>query len=202
MRLLTLDLANVFGWAFGDPDGDSGPIRSGSHELPDVPLTDLMITLESRVMDIVKGNEITDVLIEQPIIPMPTSFHTVTKLSGMALVAGMAARRCGAKTSLVMMQTWRSELGLPTQGPKNVLADPHYRQQVERKDGKGLVDGALKIAKRKYVKDQAIKFVIKKGITPKDDNEADAIAMWFWKKQWLQAKADARKQDLFSTLDI
>ena len=192
-----LDPSGVFGWAHGDPFGNGGPPFSGTFALPDLQTTRKMIALENFLINLIKANSITDVFIEQNFIPEKTSFQAVTLLAGYVLVAGMAASRCSCKCSTVELSTWRSDLGLPTQGPKNVLAHPDYAHLSSRKNG-------LKEAKRRYVKDKAKEFAIKMGSDPKDDNEADAICMWWWKTLRLRKKMEeiGTKKDLFDELTV
>jgi len=198
-KILMLDPSAIFGYAFGDPFGNGGPPFSGTFALPKspAPVTERLIAMETWLMDLIKGNEITDVFIEQNFIPQQTSFQAVSLLAGYVLFAGTAARRCRCNCSTVELSTWRSELGLPTQGPKNVLAHPDYQHLAGRKDG-------LKVAKRLWVKDRAKEYVIKRGSDPKDDNEADACAMYYWKMDRLRRKMQSlgTKGDLFDGVEV
>lgn len=197
MRILALDPSATFGFAHGDPLASGKVPFSGTHKLPkDVPLTKRLIAVEGFVVDLIKGAGITDVYIERPIMPRITSFDAVSAVAGYAFMSGVAATKCGANAFLIDMATWRSDLGLPTQGPKNVLADPVYAAQFGgRKNG-------LKEAKRRYVKDKAIQFAEKMGATPADDNEADALCIWFAAAMKARAKQQAPSYDLFANLKV
>lgn len=197
MKMLMLDPGATFGYAYGDPFGNAGPPWSGTFTLPDLPVTRKMIALENFVINLIKANAITDVYVEQNFIPQRTSFQAVTVLAGYVLVAGMAASRCSCKCSTIELSTWRSELGLPTQGPKNVLAHPDYAHLAKNK-------GGLATAKRLWVKDRAKDYARKRGSDPKDDNESDAICMYHWKADRLRRKLDGlgTKNDLFDGLKV
>lgn len=194
MRFMFIDSGVNTGWAHGDPEKDEPPI-SGAHRLPSVQITKRLIVLESFIIDTIKANGITDVFIEKPIIPKVSSFDAITTLIGYALIEGIAAQRCGCNTSLVDMQSWRSELGLPTQGPKNVLQDPAYAEFVGKKNG-------LKEAKRKWVKNAAIKYAVKQGCNIESEDEADAACGYFCVRQRFLVKQDKPKFDLFGNLGI
>lgn len=203
MRTLTLDTGAIFGYAYGNPFGNRGPPFSGTFSLPDLPVTRKMIALENFLINLIKANEITDVYVEQNFIPERTSFQAVTLLAGYVLVAGMAASRCNCKCSTVELSTWRSELGLPTRGPKNVLAHPDYARFATTRDGKPK-KGGQKEAQRQWVKDRAKEYAIKRGSAPKDDNESDAICMWWWKTDRLQRRLEETKnrKDLFDEIKV
>lgn len=197
MRLLTLDGGATFGYAFGDPSLKAPPF-SGSHVLPkDVPVTKKLIAIETWLVGLIRDNGITDVWIEEPIMPRMTSFAAVTALAGYAFMSGIAATKCGCNAYLVALQTWRSDLGLPTRGPKNVLADPRYKERFgARKSG-------LKDAQRQWVKDRAFEFAVKHGCTPKDDNSGDACCIWLWRQMKIRQKAEEESRgDLFSNLSV
>lgn len=195
--MLMLDPSAIFGYAYGDPFGNAGPPWSGTFKLPDLQTTRKLIALENFLINLIKANGITDVFIEQNFIPLKTSFQAVTLLAGYVLVSGMAASRCSCNCSTIELSTWRSELGLPTRGPKNVLAHPDYAHLAKNK-------GGLKVAQRMWVKDRAKDFAIKHGSDPKDDNEADAICMWHWKADRLRRKKEtlSDRKDLFEDLKI
>lgn len=195
-KLLVLDTAGKIGFAYGEIFSNSGLPFSGVHKLPEQHLTKRLLALQSWLTDVIEGNHITDVWIEKPFVTNSKSEDAIYSMLGYVLASGMAATRCGCHCSLIDIQTWRSELGLPTQGPKNVLADPRYADRFsKRKNG-------LKDAKRQYVKDRTIDFVVKQGCDPKDDNEADACAIWFCVAQRLRKKLEAPKYDLFGDLDV
>lgn len=202
MKILMVDTGDISGLAFGNPFTDMVPFASSFH-LPDASPTEKMIVYERTLIDVIKANEITDVYIEQNFIPLKTSFQAITVLAGYVLMAGIAARRCRCKASTVELSTWRSELGLPTQGPKNVLAHPDYAHFAKNRDGSPKKSG-LKDAKRKWVKDRAMDYARKHGADPKDDNEGDAICMYLWKSGRLRKRLEeaGTKRDLFQDLPI
>lgn len=196
MRLLAVDPSAVCGFAHGDPHNE-GPPFSGVFTLPkDSTITRRMIALESWAIDMIKGNGITDVYVEKPILPQKTSFSSVAAICGYAFTLGVAATKCGCYCEVVEMQSWRSELGLPTQGPKNVLADPHYAGLFGKRKS------ALRDAKRQWVKDRAMDFARRMGSDPADDNEGDAICIWHAMARRRRAKEEAPKYDLFRDLSI
>lgn len=200
MRGLILDPGATFGYAFGD-FLVAVPPRTGSFKLPDAPLTDHMIALEAKVMDLIVANSITDVYIEQNFIDTTkTGFPTAQKLMGYVLYSGTAARRCRCHCATIELSTWRSKLGLPTQGPKNVLSHPDYARFANKKTK----SGGLTEAKRQWVKDRAMDFARKQGCDPKDDNESDAACMYIYKqREILEREASkGRRTDLFEDLPI
>lgn len=202
MRILTLDGGGQFGFAHGDPHSGRIPI-SGSHKLPAGQTTKLMIALEAWCIDMIKGNEITDVYIEKSIITPNSAYATTVTLAGYNLIAGIAATKCGVNAYLVDMQSWRSELGLPTQGPKNVLAHPDYAHMARLQNGKlRPAKAALSMAKRAWVKDRAKDFAVKHGSDPIDDNESDAICIYHAMVQRIRNKVEQARYDLFADLTV
>lgn len=199
MRLGTFDPSGVCGYAFGDPFGNTGaPPISGAFKLPiGVPLTKKMIAVEAWAIDLIKGNSLTDIWIEEPILPKATSFGAVSNVVGIAFMIGVAATKCGCFCAIVPIQTWRSAIGLPTVAPKNVMQDPYYKQKFGHRKG-----GGLKEAKRQYLKDRAMDYARKNGSDPKDDNEGDAICIWHAIAQMKRNKADAPTFDFGRDLDI
>lgn len=196
MRLLTLDGGAVFGYAFGDPFLTAPPF-SGSHKLPTGQHTRKMIALEEWIMSSVLSNRITDIVVEEPFIGKVQSFQSIVALCAWVSHAGVAATKCQANCFTVHPQSWRSELKLPTRGPKNVLADPVYGEKFGKRKT-GLTD-----AKRQWVKDRTLDYVRGRGCDPKDDNEADACAIWFWKAERLREKLESEtRKDLFSEIEI
>lgn len=156
-----------------------------------------LINMQKWAIDLIKGNGITDVWIERPIFPSHhQNFDSVAKVAGYAFVLGMAAAECGCHCALIDLGTWRSSLGLPTQGPKNVLADPVYAARY------GKNKNGLKEAKRAWVKDRAMDYVRKMGAEPKDDNESDAICIWLAVAAAKRNKIQDQKYDLFNDLTI
>ena len=204
MKLMTLDLSGVVGYAYGDPFKPLAPFF-GSFKLAGDDATDRCLKLFLWCTEKLEANGITDVVIELPFIPKggKTSFGANASLIGYTVAAGMAAKSNGATCAGVHQQTWRSQLKLPNQGPKNVLKLPGYEHfafnanSTEKKS-------ALQVAKRAFVKNHTSEFVQNKGAAPKDDNEADAIAMWYWKQDRLtQRLAEiGTKRDLFDDLQV
>lgn len=197
MRLGTVDPSGVCGYAFGDPFDRETPPFSGTFTLPaGVPLTQKMMTAEAWAIDWIKGNGITDVWIEEPIIPKITTFKAVSNVIALAFVIGLAAAKCGCFCSIVPMQTWRSKLGLPTVAPKNIVLDPHYKAKFgNRKTFK-------KDASRQYLKDKAMELARKLGSDPKDDNEGDAICIWHHIATLKRNKVDVPSFDFANDLTI
>lgn len=197
MRLLCCDPSSITGYAHGDPF-KADPPWAGAHQLPkNVPITKRLIAIERFAIELIRGNGITDVYIEKPIMPRQTSFDAVASIAGYAFMFGVAATKCGCYCALVDMQSWRSGLGLPTQGPKNALSDPHYAAKFGHSKG-----GGLKEAKRQWVKDRAMEFAVKMGSDPKDDNEGDAICIWHYVARLKREKVEAPKYDLFGDLTV
>lgn len=195
MRYLTIDGGQQTGWTHGDPTTNTPPM-SGVFRLPTVQVTDKLIALESFLIDMIKANGITDVFIEKSIIPKVTSYDAIVTLAGYNLIAGMAARRTGCNSFLVDMQSWRSELGLPTQGPKTVLQHPDYARFVGKKDG-------LKQAKRQWVKDATKRYVSKLwGVPIESEDAADAAALYACVKARYETRIERPKMDLFGGLII
>ncbi len=192
-----LDPSGIFGYAFGEPFDHQGPPFSGTHKLPDLPLTERLMELERWAIDLFKANEITDAYIEEPFLGKHLNFTSVSTQIGYSLIAGIAARKCRVKVSTLPNSTWRSELGLPTRGPKNVLAHPDYARFKSRKSGQ-------KDAQRQWVKDRAMDYARQHGSNPADDNEGDAICMYHWKANRLRAKRAeiGQRRDLFDDLAI
>lgn len=195
-RDLLLDPGDIFGYAYGDAFIDVSPF-SGVFQLPKVVGSKKFVALENRIMDLIEANGITDVGIEQPFLGPNQSFAAITAQAAYVVVAGMAAAKKGCNCYTIDIATWRSALGLPTQGPKTVLAHPDYAHFATKK-------GGLSIAKRKWVKDRAFEYAVKSGSNPKDDNEGDAICMWQWKaSKRRQAREDAStRKDLFDEIQV
>lgn len=197
MKMIALDLSAVVGYAFGDPFKNDVPF-SGTIKLSGDNPTDRCYNLFSWCIDIFKSNEVTDVVVELPFIPKgPTSFGANVSLIGYVLAAGMAAKACRANSTGVHQQTWRSQFGVPSQGPKNVLTHPDYQHLADRKDG-------LKAAKRLWVKDRTKDAVRLRGSNPKDDNEADACAIFYWKMDRLRKQLETigTRKDLFDGIEV
>lgn len=173
MRLAFFDPSSVTGFAYGE-SGNDRPEGSGSFILDKKDsITQKMVALEDWAINLIKSQKIVSVHIEEPILPKNTSFAAVSSVSGFAMALGMAATRCNCYAALLPMQTWRSRLGLPTQGPKDVLKIPEYHEKFgHRKNG-------LREAKRQFIKDRALEYAMKKGLHPRDDNEGDAICGWY-----------------------
>lgn len=197
--LLTLDTSDVTGFAIGDPLRTSGgaPAYSGVLKLPkDVTISRKANVLRGFVLETIVDYSVTDVWIEKPFILNSKSESVVYAMLNLVLAGGMAADERGCYCSLIGQQEWRSALGLPTVGPKNVMADPHYAERFgKRKDG-------LKAAKRQYVKDRAMEYAKRMGSEPVDDNEGDAICMWHAVGARIRAKIEAPKSNLFDRLDV
>jgi len=197
VRLGTVDPSGVCGYAFGDPFERETPPFSGTFTLPaGVPLTQKMMTAEAWAIDWIKGNGITDVWIEEPIIPRITTFKAVSNIVALAFIIGVAAAKCGCFCSVVPMQTWRSTCGLPTRAPKNVVLDPHYKAKY------GHLKGFAKVAARQYLKDKAMEFARKHGSDPKDDNEGDALCIWHAIATMKRNKVDVPSFDFANDLTI
>lgn len=195
-RDLLLDPGDIWGYAYGDAFTDALPF-SGVFQLPKDLNSGQFVALELFLINLIKANGITDIGVEQPFMGPKQSFAAVTKQAGYVVVASMAARKCGCNCYTIDIGTWRADLGLPTQGPKTVLAHPDYAHMAHKKDG-------LKIAKRLWVKDRAMDYAVKLGSAPKDDNEGDAICMWHWKagrRRRLKEQL-SNKQDLFDGITV
>lgn len=174
MRLMTFDPSAVCGFAFGDPLDESALPISGAYKLQKGdPLTKRLVALEAWAIDRLKGGNITDVAIEAPFLPKHGDFTALSALMGYTLILGVAAQKCGCFCTLVAQQTWRSELGLPSAAPKNIMSDPYYAEKYGKRKG-----GGKKEASREYLKNAAIELVKRLGSDPADDNEADAICIW------------------------
>lgn len=174
MRILCLDPSTVSGYAHGNPELDLVPM-SGTFALPtkESSISKRMVLARQWAIRMIEEQRITSIYAEAPILPrFATSIDSVMNVAGIAFVFGMAACEMGIGAMLIDSQSWRSELGLPTRGPKNVLADPVYQAKFgKRKNG-------LSEAKRAYLKDAAMKFAVMNGSKPKDDNEGDAICIY------------------------
>lgn len=199
MRILTLDLSGICGFAHGDPlSSNGGPPFSGVFKLvKDATLTQKAIALERWLLEFIPGNGITEVWIEKPFVLNTKSEDALYSMLSLVFAAGMAAAKCGCFCQLIVMQSWRSELGLPVAGPKNVLADPHYATLFAHRKG-----GGLKEARRQYVKDRAMDYARKMGSDPKDDNEGDAVCIWHCIANRKRAAVEAPKYDLFGDLTV
>lgn len=173
MRSAFFDPSGITGFAYGE-SGNDRPEGSGVFALDKKDtITQKMVALEDWTLNLIRTHKIVAVHIEEPILPRNTSFSAVSSVSGYAMAIGMAATRANCFAALLPMQTWRSRLGLPTQGPKDVLKIPEYQEKFgHRKNG-------LREAKRQFVKDRALEYAMKKGLHPRDDNEGDAICGWY-----------------------
>lgn len=177
----------------GDPVA-AAKARSGTFKVPvELIITQRMVAVEGWAVNLLKGNEITDVLIEEPITTPSMAFRDIITLAGYMLALGMAATKCGCNVATVHLSTWRSDLGLPTRAPKNVLMLPEYRERF------GHLKTGKKSADRAYIKDATMRAVKAAGYEPSDDNESDALAIFLWKQQKLQRQQDDRREDLFAS---
>jgi hypothetical protein len=198
MRLMTFDPSAVCGFAFGDPLDESTLPISGAYKLQKGdPLTKRLVALEAWAIDRLKGANITDVVIEMPFLPKHGDFNALSVLIGYTITLGIAAQKCGCNCTLIAQQSWRAELGLPATGPKNIMKDPYYAEKYGKRKG-----GGEKEAKREYVKAAAIAFVKKLGSDPADDNEADALCIWYAMAQAKRRKVAAPAFDFGKDLDI
>lgn len=196
--LLALDLSAVCGFAVGDPLlADSKPPISGVYKLPKTNITARCVAVEDWLTkSMIPLNGVTDVYIEQPFFHNTKSESALISMVGLMVAGGMAAARHGCYCETIAGQSWRSEAGLPTRAPKNVMADPHYAERYGK-----LKDG-LKQANRQYVKDRAIEFCLKKGLKPEDDNEADSIGIWYAMAARIRGKVTAPSYDLFGDTTV
>lgn len=197
MRVMTFDPSAVCGYAFGDPLAENTPPISGVYKLQTGdPLTKRLVALEAWAIDRLKGGNITHVGIEEPFLPRHGDFKAVSVIVSYVMILGVAAQKCGCHCTLISNQTWRSALGLPTQGPKNVLSDPYYAEKFGKRKN------ALKEAKRAYVKDVTMRWVRERGSEPVDDNEGDAIAIFHAYAQSKRSKIVEPGFDFGKDLDI
>lgn len=177
MRILGIDPSRNLGWCHGEPG--STPI-SGVFELKNKQKSKRDVALENFLIDMIKGNGITDIYLEKPILPKRTSFQALVSLYGYATVVGMAAAKTGANAYFLDMQTWRSQIGSPTQAPR----------QIKKYD-----------ERRKWLKAATIEYISKVyGIEARTDDEADAIGIW--KCIDLRISKKQQEPDLFETLDV
>lgn len=174
MKLCTFDTSGKTGYAGGD-QAAARPEFSGTFKLPvNKPLTTRMVALETFAIDIIKKHGVQAIWVEQPFVMNTKSEDALYTMMGLVFAVGMAAEKCGVFCKLVGSQEWRSDLGLPTVGPKDVMRIEHYRLKFGARKG-----GGVKEAKRQWVKDQAMEYARRRmGVEPEDDNEGDAICMW------------------------
>ena len=197
-RLLTLDPSAICGFAHGDPFGDQKPPFSGTLVLPKKGSTsDKSVFLFDWLIDFMRGNRITELYVEKPFIQNTKSEDAIYSMLSLVIASGMAAKKTGAYCQLIGMQTWRSALGLPTIGPKNIMADPYYAQMFGARKG-----GGIKEAKRQYVKDRALEYARKLGSDPTDDNEGDAICIWYAVANQLKKKIVEPQLGLLDNFDL
>lgn len=179
MRFLALDPSKNLGWCHGEPCGT--PIH-GFHRLAQIQKSKRDVALEVFLMDMITANRITDVYLEKPIMPKKTSFQALVTLYGYATVVGMAAAKTGANAYFIDMQTWRSEIGSPTQAPRQVKGTE---------------------ARRKWLKQATIDWIAKiYKIQAATDDEADAVGIWKCIDLRQQKVRDEPKFDLFSDLTV
>lgn len=176
-RILAFDQSAYCGWAHGIP-GEKP--MCGTFHIRQKQLSDRLIWLEDTVVDMVKGNGIEAVYIEEPILPKVTSFAALRSLVGYANHIGTGARRAGIQSYSIPMQTWRSEFGVPTQAPKKI------KDAAER---------------RKWVKAQTMARCERLGVQVTDDNAADAVGIWYCAAERILHKARNPSFDIFAGVE-
>lgn len=164
MSLLALDLATVTGYAVGDPElherltaleaygrGDNAKPFSGSHRIapPGTPLGVFCIRYEDWLGDMLLVHQATHVVFEAPWVGGKTSQDVARKLMGLAILTETVATR--AKVP------WIREAN-------NASVRKHFI-------GKGRGD-------RKTLKRLTIEACQNRGWEPRNDDEADALALF------------------------
>lgn len=205
IRWMGIDPSIDLGWAHGAM-GEK-PIF-GVHKLPSkLSISKRNVELESFIISMITANDIGEVYIERPILPKITSFDAILTLASYAAVTGMACTKCGISCRFIDMQKWRSIIGSPTQAPKMrpIEAATILGISVEdfSKGAKKTVDGRMKAARRKWIKDQNIANLKKvHGIDTDDDNAADAAGIWKAVEINKMRDRDKAAYDLFEDLKV
>jgi hypothetical protein len=202
------------GWAHGEPGGM--PIH-GVHKLASEIYSAKALNLEGFLIGMIKGNGISRVYAEKPILPMVTSFDSMMSMAGIAAVIGMTCARIGADFFFVDQQSWRSEFLGTTQAPKmsddQILAAlaPGSRRDLfaSRMYATGLAEEELKWVKsvrsevrRNWLKNHTIEACRKRGVEPEDDNAADAVGIFFSKSDAMIRRDSTPQLDLLGGLTI
>jgi len=156
VRILAIDPGRSLGYCHGEPGGK--PIF-GSLRLTAKFKSQRDLALLNLIVDLIRGNAITDVYVEKPVMSSATmSFDALVTLYGYATVVGLASAMTGASCAFIPIQTWRGQIGAPTSAPK----------QVKGTD-----------ARRKWLKAAIMQHIARVfGIETDDDNAAEAVGIW------------------------
>lgn len=208
-RLLAIDPSHHLGWCHGVP-GQKGVF--GVHPLPQgAKFTTRMKSLRQFLVSLIKGNGITEVVIEKPILPRVTSFDAVYSLVGIVVTIGNLADDCGCSVTLVDQQKWRSGFMGVTQAPKMndaavmaILVDVRNNAAVA-KFHEAMADEKKKTARRRdarrrWLKNHTMETCRRVGYPVTDDNEADAIGLFEFVCRSRARRAAAPELDLTAGL--
>lgn len=182
LRWMGIDPSANFGWAHGCVD--EMPIFGVHKVAKGVSISKRLVALEDFLISTIMANDISEVWIERPILPRKTSIDAVMSITGYGIVTGMAAAKCGIAARFVDMQTWRSDIGSPTQAPKQMR-------------------GAKPAERRKWVKQANIDILARiYGINVSTDDEGDAVGIWKAVELAKKRVRDEPKFDLFEDLKV
>jgi len=170
-RIIFLDLARQAGWA----EGATGePIRSGSEMLAPTDATHgrTFAALDAFLTERIEAFRPNVVAFEQPMDPRHmggrTTFKTARLLMGLTAIAEATVHRMGVRT----------------------IYECDVRDIRKHLLGKQPAKG--------QAKEEVMQYLRYTGWTPRDDNEADAIAGWLYVEAILSPQDGARRIPMFS----
>lgn len=155
MKILALDLSTTTGWACGEPGANP---THGTLRLPktDKDIGAYAVAFTNLLGPLLDEHEPDRVCFESPIKPVVTSIYALRKTTGLAYHTEFICKIRGIPCSETPMQTARSTLGCTW--PKRGLT----RKQ-----------------RRDHWKAEVMRLCRAMGWEPRDDNEADALCVWY-----------------------
>jgi hypothetical protein len=185
MRQLSLDPATWTGFAFGEHG--TKPF-SGLIKLPgDMSRAGKATVLEGRVRDLISGNRVEHVVLEDVYAMTGKAFSMDQQklLHSFRCAIEMACFKCGLTDqhmTFVMPGAWRKTFGI-----SEVPA-------IVRRGKKGNV--------RKWLKQAAIERCHELGWPVDNDNEADALGLWAYGESLFDPAIGITRTPLFATLEL
>lgn len=154
--ILALDVATTTGWAFGR----SGELpQHGTYTLPPGPAPRQVAAFSGWLMALIDRHEPRELVFEAPILPRKANIVTLRKLYGLALIVEMVCDKKQLPCSEVLPQEWR---------------DPFLGQM------RPITSGLTTEQRRKALKDAVMRVCRLYKWQPKDDNDADALGIWYF----------------------
>lgn len=168
MRSLCLDLASVFGFAFGD---DAGVQAHGSFTLPKTgnDIGAFLRAYRAWLSAAISRWQPEEIVFESPILPDTTSIHTLRKLYGLCGITELLAQDGHIQCREANLLDIRGHFIGARRTPKEIKCEAGCTR-------KGC--GHCRTARRIWIKESTVTMCRKHGFRPRDDNAADAIALF------------------------